>query len=171
MKKVLKIAVLTVGVLSLIPMTAFASDNASAVSNKIEISQSKVAAGALTIQDHIAETALSLSGTPYKNAGTTIKGFDASAFVQYAYAKNNIKLPRTTADMYKQGTAVEQKDLHIGDLVFFNTSSTKKGATFVGIYKGEGKFIAVTINKGVSVQKLSDKYWKDNYIGAKNIIK
>ena len=47
----------------------------------------------------------------------------------------------------------------------------KKGiVSFVGIYNGNGKFTGAT-SKGVKVVKMSDKYWKERYIGAKRVIK
>ena len=78
-------------------------------------------------------------------------------------------IPRTSAQQYKQGKAVKQKDLKQGDLVFYATG--KKGqVSFVAIYNGDGTFTGVT-TKGVKIVKMSDKYWKDRYIGAKRIIK
>ena len=46
----------------------------------------------------------------------------------------------------------------------------KKEVSFVAIYNGDDTFTGVT-TKGVKIVKMSDKYWKDRYIGAKRIIK
>ena len=78
-------------------------------------------------------------------------------------------IPRTSASQYEIGKAVKQNELKQGDLVFYATG--KKGkVSFVGIYNGDGTFTGVT-SKGVKVVKMSDKYWKERYIGAKRIIK
>ena len=109
--------------------------------------------------------------TSYKWGGTTPKGFDASGFTQYVYKKaaTKMSIPRTSASQYKVGKAVKQSALKQGDLVFYATG--KKGTvSFVGIYNGNGTFIGAT-SKGVTIVKMSDKYWKDRYIGAKRVIK
>ena len=78
-------------------------------------------------------------------------------------------IPRTSASQYKIGKAVKQNELKQGDLVFYATGQKGK-VSFVGIYNGNGKFTGVT-SKGVKVVKMSDKYWKERYIGAKRVIK
>ncbi|WP_084374884.1 C40 family peptidase [Neobacillus soli] len=54
-------------------------------------------------------------------------------------------------------------------MVFFNTNG--KDVSFVGIYLGNNKFITVSVSKGVSIQPLDTKYWKDRYVGAKRVLK
>lgn len=106
-------------------------------------------------------------GTPYKYGGITPKGFDCSGLVNYSYKQVGKKLPRTAADMYKKGKTVKKTDLKKGDLVFFSTY--KKGASHVGIYIGDNKFIHSSSSKGVKIDKLSNSYWKTKYYGAKRI--
>lgn len=110
-------------------------------------------------------------GKAYKWGGTTPKGFDASGYTQYIYKNSapKMKLPRSSKEQYKLGKAVLKKNLKEGDLVFFNTNG--KEVSFVGIYLGNNKFIAVSVSKGVSIQSLDTKYWKDRYIGAKRVLK
>ncbi|WML48851.1 C40 family peptidase [Neobacillus sp. PS3-34] len=110
-------------------------------------------------------------GNPYKWGGTSQKGFDASGYTQYIFKTSAAKmtLPPSSKEQYKLGKAVKQKDLKEGDLVFFNIDG--KGVSFVGIYLNSNQFLAVTVNKGVSIQSLSSKYWKDRYIGAKRVLK
>ncbi|MER2000485.1 MAG: C40 family peptidase [Lysinibacillus sp.] len=121
--------------------------------------------------EEVSEVAKRYVGAPYKWGGTTPKGFDASGFTQYIYKKAATKMtiPRTSALQYKIGKTVKQKDLKQGDLVFYATGQKGK-VSFVGIYSGNGRFIAAT-SKGVKVAKMSDKYWKQRYIGAKRVIK
>lgn len=119
----------------------------------------------------VTAVANNYKGVKYKWGGKSPKeGFDASGFTQfvYDYSAADLKLPRTSADQYKAGKAVSKKNLQEGDLVFFNTNG--KGVSFVGIYLEKGKFIAVTVSKGVSIQSMDSKYWKTKYVGAKRVL-
>ncbi|KRF63337.1 hydrolase Nlp/P60 [Bacillus sp. Soil768D1] len=129
------------------------------------------ASASINYGDEVAALAEKQVGSPYKYGGTTPKGFDASGLTQYVYknAATEMKIPRTSAEQYKTGKAVKQTDLKTGDLVFYATG-TKGKVSFVGIYNGKGTFVGTT-TKGVKVVKMSDKYWKDRYIGAKRVIK
>ncbi|MED1204614.1 C40 family peptidase [Heyndrickxia acidicola] len=111
-------------------------------------------------------------GKTYQYGGTSPSGFDAGGFTQYIYKKAATKLfiPRTSADQYKIGKAVSLKNLKQGDLVFYATGPVKGKVSFAAIYLGGGKFIGAT-SKGVKTVNMSDKYWKDRYIGAKHILK
>ncbi|MFJ8244897.1 C40 family peptidase [Peribacillus asahii] len=121
--------------------------------------------------EEVSEVAKRYVGAPYKWGGTTPKGFDASGFTQYVYKKAATKMtiPRTSDAQYKMGKAVKQNKLQQGDLVFYATGEKGK-VSYVGIYNGDGTFTGAT-SKGVKVVKMSDKYWKERYIGAKRIIK
>lgn len=130
------------------------------------------ASATINYGDEVAAVAEKHVGSPYKYGGTTPKGFDASGLTQYVYkqAATEMKIPRTSAEQYKTGKAVKQKNLQTGDLVFYATGNKKDQVSFVGIYNGNGTFVGTT-TKGVKVVKMSDKYWKDRYIGAKRLIK
>lgn len=130
------------------------------------------ASATINYGDEVAAVAEKHVGSPYKYGGTTPKGFDASGLTQYVYkqAATEMKIPRTSAEQYKKGKVVKQKNLQTGDLVFYATGSKKDQVSFVGIYNGNGTFVGTT-TKGVKVVKMSDKYWKDRYIGAKRLIK
>ncbi|WP_312473092.1 C40 family peptidase [Neobacillus sp.] len=110
-------------------------------------------------------------GKDYKWGGNTPKGFDASGYTQYVFKNSPAKmnLPHSSKEQYKLGKAIGKKNLKEGDLVFFNTDG--KGVSFVGIYLNKNQFLAVTVSKGVSIQSLNTKYWKDRYVGAKRVVK
>ena len=78
-----------------------------------------------------------------------LKPFDCSGLVQYCYKKVGVNLPRTTQDQVNCGTAVSQKNLKVGDLVF-----PKPG--HVGLYVGNGKMIHAPSNG--DVVKISSIY-------------
>ncbi|KMY51630.1 C40 family peptidase [Peribacillus loiseleuriae] len=128
------------------------------------------ASATINYGDEVTAVAGDYVGSPYKYGGTTPEGFDASGFTQYIYqdAATEMKIPRTSTEQYKTGKAVQQKDLKTGDLVFYATGEKGK-VSFVGIFNGDGTFVGST-TKGVKIVKMSDKYWKDRYIGAKRII-
>jgi murein DD-endopeptidase len=129
------------------------------------------ASATINYGEEVAAVAKDYVGSPYKYGGTTPKGFDASGFTQYVYknAATKMSIPRTSAEQYKIGKFVKQNELQQGDLVFYTTGAKGK-VSFVGIYYGNGTFIGAT-SKGVKVVKMSDKYWKDRYIGARRVIK
>ncbi|MBS4195817.1 C40 family peptidase [Lederbergia citri] len=107
-------------------------------------------------------------GIRYVYGGSTPKGFDCSGFTSYTFKQQDIPLPRTAAEQYKKGIAVEKNDLRPGDLVFFKT--TNKPISHVGIYIGGNKFIH-SAGKGVAITDINDPYyWKSRYVGARRII-
>lgn len=117
----------------------------------------------------IISTALSYRGVKYRFGGATPVGFDCSGYVMYVYNKHGIKLPRTADIQYKAGRPVKgKKDLKPGDLVFFETY--EKGASHVGIYQGNGKFIHASSSRGVMVSSLSEAYYAKRYLGARRVL-
>lgn len=119
--------------------------------------------------EKIVPAAKKYIGVPYKYGGTTAAGFDCSGFIRQVFNEIGVSLPRTAAEMYKQGTSIAKSDLRVGDLVFFNT--TGKPASHAGIYIGNGQFIHASSSKGITITNLSDPYyWGPKYIGAKRII-
>lgn len=119
--------------------------------------------------DKILQTALSYKGVKYRFGGATPSGFDCSGFVMYVFNKHGITLPRTADKQYEVGKKIRAKsDLKPGDLVFFETY--EKGASHVGIYQGNGKFVHASSSRGVTVTPLSDTYFAPRYLGARRIL-
>lgn len=108
--------------------------------------------------------ALSLQGIPYVFGGTTRSGFDCSGFTKYVFSGSGINLARTSYEQYASGTKVSKDQLQPGDLVFFSTYS--QGASHVGIYIGNGRFIHAGSN-GVGITSLNDSYYASRYLGAR----
>ncbi len=114
----------------------------------------------------LVSNALSLRGVPYVFGGTSRNGFDCSGFTQYVFKASGISLPRTSYTQFGVGTAVNRQQLQAGDLVFFTTYA--KGASHVGIYIGDGRFVHAA-DSGVKVTSLSDSYYASRYLGARRV--
>ena len=81
----------------------------------------------------LISTAKKYQGVPYLFGGITPKGFDCSGYVQYVFAQNKVKLPRTADDQYRNGQIVcdavwDYHKLRPGDLLFFATETNYKPA-------------------------------------------
>ncbi|OHX66444.1 C40 family peptidase [Flammeovirga pacifica] len=116
--------------------------------------------------------ARSLIGTPYKSAGNSKKGLDASALTMLSWEAAGVKLPRISQEQARQGTPTAAKDAQPGDLVFF---SSTKGGTQVSncgiITKKTAQgfnFIYTSSKDGVKETALSP-YWKDRLVVIKRV--
>ncbi|MBF6621732.1 MAG: C40 family peptidase [Patulibacter sp.] len=105
-------------------------------------------------------------GSPYRSGGTTTAGFDCSGLMVWAFQKAGVKLPRTSFEQYRLGTAVAQEEIQVGDLVFF--SSAGPGASHVGIATSPTTVISAT-SSGVKQHQVDDGYWGSRYVGARRI--
>jgi cell wall-associated NlpC family hydrolase len=127
--------------------------------------------------ENMIKYAGSFTGTPYKIAGSTPKGFDCSGFTQYIFKKFNYHLPRATQEQSKVGIKVDKKNaIKPGDLVFF-TGKNKNSKTIghVGIVvdangKGNFLFIHASSSRGVTVSSDTESYYKPRYLLARRII-
>jgi len=119
--------------------------------------------------NRILSTATSLKGVKYRFGGVSPTGFDCSGFVMYVFDRHGIKLPRTADKQYVAGKSIKAKnDLKPGDLVFFQTY--EKGASHVGIYQGDGKFVHASSSRGVTVSGLAETYYAQRYLGARRVL-
>lgn len=104
-------------------------------------------------------------GTPHKLGACNKSGIDCSCFVVLLYEEvYHKKLPRTSAEMYKQADEIKPKNLTEGDLVFFNIKQKK--VSHVGVYLKDGWFAHVSTSKGVMINNLSETYYDKYFLGA-----
>ncbi|MEU8136247.1 C40 family peptidase [Streptodolium elevatio] len=80
--------------------------------------------------------AMDQRGKPYGWGKAGPSSFDCSGLMQAAWAKANVKLPRTTWDQVKVGSPVSKSQLQPGDLIFFYSD-----ISHVGMYIGDGKMV------------------------------
>ena len=126
------------------------------------------AAEPITIQPGVVSVALSLRGTPYRNGGSDLAGFDCSGFVQWVFAHNGLALPREVKEQYRVGRDIDTDNVRAGDLVFFETVSP--GASHVGIALGGGEFVHAPSSRGVvRVERYTSGYWAERWVGARRI--
>ena len=120
--------------------------------------------------------------TPYHTGGTTQAGVDCSGFVQAAFHRAGLSLPRTVAQQYTGGQPVPKNQLRFGDVVFFNRyCQVWKAGPYMaamlptgkiaeichnGIYLGDGRFMHAS-PRGVEIGNLNDEVWQAAFIGAR----
>jgi hypothetical protein len=112
-------------------------------------------------------------GVPYKYGGTSPEtGFDCSGLVQYVYAQQGIRLPRTSRQMAAAGVAVEPstRSLAVGDLMLFAQGGS---ISHVAIYAGNGRFIhSSSSGHGVRYDDLGTrrgKWFADHMVAARRV--
>ncbi len=118
--------------------------------------------------EKILNVAKELIGVKYKLGGSSPKtGFDCSGFVNYVFNEGaGIKLPRSSREMRRVGSAVDLKSLKPGDLIFF-----KINTSHVGIYIGDNKFVhAPSTGRSVAVDNLMSSFFQNRVIGARRVI-
>lgn len=122
----------------------------------------------------VVPTAERYLGTPYRYGGTSpITGFDCSGFVQYVFARNQVKLPRTSRQQAKVGKAMPRRfnSLAPGDLVMF----AERGApiSHVAIYAGRNRIIHASSSGGAvrydDLGTRRGKWFVDHMVAARRV--
>lgn len=121
------------------------------------------------IREKIVKAAYRYLGMRYAMGGNGNGAIDCSALIKNIYARYGIDLPRTAREQFNIGFAVDIDELKPGDLLFFTTYAP--GASHVGIYVGNGKFIHASSSfRRVTVANLNHPYFKRRFLGARRII-
>lgn len=122
----------------------------------------------------VVKNAKKFEGTRYKYGGTTKRGMDCSGLIYVSFLEENLSLPRTSRAMSLQGERLYLKEVDQGDLLFFQTNKNRKVINHVGLVvqvkNGEIYFIHSTTSLGVIISKLSENYWRNNFVMARRVI-
>jgi hypothetical protein len=123
------------------------------------------------LRNEIVGTAKRFLGVPYRWGGSSRReGFDCSGLTMVVYQLNGLNLPRSSREQYRVGTPIEKSQLSQGDLVFFATSGGRR-VSHVGIYVGNGEFIhAPRRGKKIRTERLTKRYFKNRYVGARTYL-
>jgi cell wall-associated NlpC family hydrolase len=101
-------------------------------------------------------------GSPYVWGGTSPGGFDCSGFTRWVFLPK-ATLPHNSGSQFalarrgRHRRVWKKRNLAVGDLVFFDTTSALVG--HVGIYIGRGRFIHSSSSRGVRIDSVHDPYY------------
>lgn len=115
----------------------------------------------------IVDEAYTWLGTPYAYARAE-KGVatDCSGMVLQVYEKiAGVKLPRNSAKQAEFCKSIKEKDVKVGDLVFFATGKNKDTISHVGIMVDDTNFIHASTSKGVIVSDMTQPYYVRTFRG------
>lgn len=104
-------------------------------------------------------------GVPYKYGGKGKDGIDCSALACKLYTEvYQTNVNKTSSGLHKKCNEISIKDLKEGDLLFFKINS--KEVSHVGVYLQNGKFVHASVKKGVTINDLSEAYYKKHFYKA-----
>jgi hypothetical protein len=128
------------------------------------------------LASRVLDVADGLVDTPYRSGGETPRtGFDAAGFVQYVFAAEGVRIPRTVDEQSHSGTAVRTRSgsLRPGDLLFF--ANDGRNVDHVAIYAGRERIIhATSSGNGVRYDTLGEgergHWFADHLVSARRVI-
>ncbi|WP_442869100.1 bifunctional lytic transglycosylase/C40 family peptidase [Bacillus sp. BP-3] len=92
--------------------------------------------------------------------------FDCSSFVRWAFEQTGMNVGEissvSTETLKRIGVQISPMEMRAGDVIFFDTY---KRDGHVGIVIDQNSFIGCQTNKGVSIEDLSNPYWRDVFKG------
>jgi hypothetical protein len=119
----------------------------------------------------VASRAQNYLQVDYRYGGSDAGGMDCSGLVYRVFLEAaGLRLPRSVANLYEQGTEVTGTLLP-GDLLFFNTDGREP--SHVGIHIGGGQMIHAASQgpeTGVIVSSLNETYYRSRYLQGRRII-
>lgn len=109
-----------------------------------------------------------LRGTSHSSRAGS-KGLDCSGFVKLVfYQAFQKKLRGGSADIFNVSAEVGLNDIREGDLVFFKIHSRQ--INHVGIYLNNSLFAHVSANAGVTLNQLTEDYYRQHFYSAGRVI-
>jgi len=98
--------------------------------------------------------------------------FDCSGFTSYVFRKVGFSIPRTSRNQAKFGKRISRRNLKPGDLIFFDTSHTRRGyVNHVGIYIGHNRFIhASSARRRVIITSLNKAFYSQRFKWGRRVV-
>ena len=122
----------------------------------------------------VIATADDYVGVPYVYGGATPQGFDCSGFVQYAFNRHGVRLPRTSRQQAEVGRRVGTSvgALQPGDLMFFSTGGSR--VDHVAMYVGDNRMLhSSSSGGGVGYDDLGSsrgRWFVARMVGARRVV-
>jgi cell wall-associated NlpC family hydrolase len=144
------------------------SDNSSLPGSTRYPASTRTSAGAA----RLIGTAEDYIGVPYRWGGTSPSGFDCSGFTQYVFAKQGVRLPRTSYQQAEVGQEIraDWNAVAPGDLVMFEENGR---ISHVAIYAGRNRIIhSSSSGGGVRYDDLSTQrgqWFADHMVAARRV--
>lgn len=127
------------------------------------------------ITDSMLEYSKNFIGVPYQYGGKSKRGFDCSGFVGTIYGNYGFSMPSSSSNYSRFGRSVSKKACRPGDVICFNGRNANSGRIgHVGIITeikdGEIYFIHASVQRGVTLSKVSEAYYKPRFVTIKRIL-
>ena len=141
----------------------------------LKVSYRKAAPVIISLPTRVVQESLSFLGVPYVRAGDSRAGMDCSGLVYRVFLDTmGADLPRGVGGLYR-ATAPARSPLHIGDLLFFDTTGRMHPSVpaHVGVYVGQGRVVHAASEgskTGVILSSMSDPYYRNRFIGARRVL-
>ena len=145
--------------LTLAASAVLALTTACAAPGPRAVAPSPPAAEQASVRVQAVQVATSVIGTPYRNGGSSPRGFDCSGLVVYSYAQAGVRgLPHSAAALERRARPVPLTKLEPGDLLFFDLDGKRAG--HVAIYLGDRAFVhAPSSGKHVERVEFGHVFW------------
>jgi len=122
----------------------------------------------------VVEKAKQFYGVRYRYGGGDKNGMDCSGLICTAYNSIDVNLPRSSSAIAQQGEYIEVDYLQVGDLMFFQGSTSNSIGHVAMVSKIENGSIYIvhaTTSRGVIEEKLeNNSYFMKRWLYNKRII-
>jgi peptidoglycan endopeptidase LytE len=112
-------------------------------------------------------------GVRYRSGGTSKEGFDCSGLMINTFSTYDIKLPRSSSEMARFGSNVNESEAQKGDLIFFATMG-KGRVSHVGmvveVVGDEIKFIHSSTSAGVIISSNKEAYYAKRFVKINRVL-